>query len=173
MVSPKLAFVAAASVLQGATSLMSARSQSKALEAEADATRQAGVENEKLRKIKTRKIIGRQLAQAGVSGFTGSDLEVLAQTVIEDELQGDINIFNSNVAATGLENEASVVRQGGMFDLINSGFQAGSVFAAGSADLNKFDQVYLPNQPQMGGGHSLFDTSNPFAQDLGKYMRTP
>ena len=115
-------------------------------EAEAKSIRESGLTNERLRRIQTRKVIGMQIAEAGLGGsFTGSDIEVLAQSVIEDELQGDINLYNAEVNAISVLNKGRVLKQQGRQGLVTGLLGAGATIAGGMYAAKQFANPPSPS----------------------------
>lgn len=108
-------------------------------EANAKTIRESALTNERLRRMQTRKVIGKQIAEAGQGGsFTGSDIEVLAQSVIEDELQGDINLYNAEVNAIDVLNKGRVMKQQGRQGLVTGLLGAGATVAGGAYMAKQF-----------------------------------
>jgi hypothetical protein len=108
-------FIFMASVVaSGASQIIQGQESQEAAEAEAKTIRQSAEFNEILRKQKVRKLIGRQLAQAAEGGFTRSAQEIIEQTALESELQGQIDFYNSEVQARRLENFGTTAAQTGL-----------------------------------------------------------
>lgn len=124
------------------------------LQQKAEAQRQSQelLEQQKRRAIDAR--IGTQVALYGKSGvkFTGSAIDVVANSLANAEMDLAIDKYNSEVKARGLENEARIVRSEGRQRSAVGFTKAGSTFLSTAVDIFKSTQKLGGRGTTLGAG---------------------
>ncbi len=139
-------------MVEGLGAAVSGKASQEAFESKADAEVEAAQFNETLRKARLAKQVSTQTAQAGqFGGFSASEAEVIADTVIESELQGDIDLYNAQRRANLLAAQGKEARRAGNLDLFG-----GVLGAFGGLDDGLGKDLLDPKlgdfrKPYMGG----------------------
>lgn len=129
------ALSAIGSVSQGMAARDAARSEAKSIETSAQY-------NEQIRKAKARKMIGTQIVQAtSGGGFSPSNYEVIADTAIQSDLQGQIDLFNASNQASAARQQGSIAFGQGITGAIGQIGTFGSMYA-----YDKFSDIRTPRK---------------------------
>jgi len=139
------ALSAASSLVQGIGAYQQGREAQKSAERQSESVLRAARYNDWLRQQRMKRLIARNLAEAGMGGsLSRSDLAVIADNAVLSELAGDIDLYNARVQAMQIRTQGRQIAMQGKTALFGGLLGAGAAIADYSTLRKEYDYYTKP-----------------------------